>query len=62
MYSERKVNFWERGISLSIDLKLLHKNFLRAHLLSIKHFSFLFLLSKRRRKNILPYAFLKGKK
>ena len=49
MYSERKVNLWEGGISLSIDLKTLTQEFLKGILASIKHFSLLFLLSKRRR-------------
>ena len=29
MYRERKVSFWERGISSSIDLKTLSQEFLK---------------------------------
>lgn len=60
-YSERKVNFWECGISSSIDLKALRQEFLKGTLgFSIKHFSLLFLLSKRRANPSL-YFFLKSK-
>ena len=60
MYREREVSFWEHGIRLSIDLKTLQQEFLKGILDSIKHFSLLFLLSKRRReKTSLPYALLK---
>lgn len=59
MYREREVSFWEHGIRLSIDLKTLQQEFLKGILDSIKHFSLLFLLSKRREKTSLPYALLK---
>ena len=60
MYSDREVNFWEHEIRLSIDLKTLQQNFLRAYLLLLNITLCCFCWAKEEgKKKSLPYAFLK---